>query len=183
MITGIDEITRVIREISSGKPTWNQSKNPITVGFSENGYEQSAITRYVSLTCRERTISVNSKRHWISKRKRNFHGAVDGRFVIFYADGVVGLVHDSMRNISMFSRSNDPSELIRYDPSLVHTLLVNIYLKYKNSDASQRRYHELEPMKDLLADARTCSMESNTLIGNVEKVCEGYAYRERSFWS
>lgn len=27
------------------------------------------------------------------------------------------LVHDSMRNISMFSRSNDPSELIRYDPS------------------------------------------------------------------
>lgn len=27
------------------------------------------------------------------------------------------LVHDSLRNISMFSRSNDPSELIRYDPS------------------------------------------------------------------
>lgn len=94
-----------------------------------------------------------------------------------------GLVHDSMRNISMFSRSNDPSELIRYDPSLVHTLLVNIYLKYKNSDASQRRYHELEPTKDLVADTRTCSMESNTLIGNVEKVCKGHAYRERLFWS
>lgn len=89
MITGIDEITRAIREVSSGQPTWNQSKNPITVGFSENGHEQSAITRYVSLTCRERTISVNSKRHWISKRKCNFHGAVDGRLVIFYADGVV----------------------------------------------------------------------------------------------
>ncbi|KOX78066.1 hypothetical protein WN51_05954 [Melipona quadrifasciata] len=33
------------------------------------------------------------------------------------------LVHDSMRNISMFSRSNGPSELIRYDPSTVRTLL------------------------------------------------------------
>lgn len=53
---------------------------------------QSAITWYVSWTCRERTTHThrthtNSKRHRISKRKCNFHWAVGERLVIFYTDG------------------------------------------------------------------------------------------------
>ena len=68
------------------------------------------------------------------------------------------LVHDSMRNISMFSRSDDPSKLIRYDPS---SLLVNIYLKYKNSDAS----HSMLPnARNLVFNAWSRSTGSYTFV-------------------
>ncbi|KAK1126766.1 hypothetical protein K0M31_004389, partial [Melipona bicolor] len=99
---------------SAKRPTWNQSKNPITVGFSESRVpaERNYATRMVDVPRASRYV-VNSKHRRISKRKCNFHGAAwTGDSLHSTPMAKLDLVHDSMRNISMFSRSNDPSELI-----------------------------------------------------------------------
>lgn len=118
----------------------NQSKNPITAGFYE--YEYTGSEGEGAQLCNTYRghidATVNSKRHWISKRKCNFQ---PGRQDSLYSSPVAGydLEHDSMHNISMFSRTNDPSELIRCkNPSrpysAVNTCTFKINKSWRSTD-------------------------------------------------